>query len=149
MFYSRLEIGSWNKKSVWIASFIHLPGMFRSSRKYKVFQGSLYRGKVDLDVEAVEIIKLRNTMKSPCDENTAEYDDNLVKAMVTDFGCKPHYLNMDNLENVPNCTLSKELADVYNIIGIMKQVPNTWRYCLVLCCPLTQFVQSIQSRLFK
>ena len=123
-----LNINDWPKDSVEVASYIHLPGLFRESRRYEMVNdaklGSIIVKKI---IDLVEIYQLRNTEKTPCDEHQKEFDGLLVKDILEKVGCKPYYMQEKEYTMIKNCSSSKEITklnrklDIKNTFSTFKE----------------------------
>ena len=88
-----VKIPGWYNPSLVIAGYLHLPGMFQSSRRYQLFVKRLSSEGLTVTPSSIEIIRKRNTKQNPCDENTSEYDYHQIQGIFDRFGCIPYYFN--------------------------------------------------------
>ena len=75
-----MKIPGWYIPSLVIAGYLHLPGMFQSSRGYQLFIRSLSSADLKVTPTWIEIVQTRNKKLNPCVENNAEYDQQQLKA---------------------------------------------------------------------
>ena len=108
--------------------YVHLPGMFQSPKKNKLFEKNVSSGIMEINPELIEIITLRNTKNSPCDENTQKYDEHLIGDIFNAFGCKPYYYNSGSFRDVPICTSNDTLEVMNELLTINQDLPNYERY---------------------
>ena len=56
-----------------------------------------------LYTDSLEISKLRNTDHHPCDAKIDNFDTVLVRDILRNVSCRPHYIQ-DEFTDLPNCT---------------------------------------------
>ena len=123
-----MKIPAWYKKSLVMAGYLHLPGMFQSSRRYQLFIRRLSRADLTVTPSSIEIILTRNTKQNPCDENTSEYDYHQIQDIFDRFGCRPYYFNHGEFGLMQNCESVDQLFKLESLLSILRDVPNNQKY---------------------
>ena len=102
--------------------------MFQSSRRYQLFIRGLANADLKVTPTWIEIIRTRNTKLNPCDENTAEYDQNQLQGIFEMFGCKPYYFNQGEFWPIHNCEEVDQLMEMEKLLNILGDVSNHQKY---------------------
>ena len=123
------SIVDWLHPTIPVDVYAHLPGMFYSPKKNKIMSENLSRGLLEIKPELIEIISLRDTSETPCDEDTIHYDQSLLLDILTAFDCKPKYLNSNNLlPNFPVCQSKRKLEQLDELLLITQSLPSYEKY---------------------
>ena len=123
-----MKIPAWYKKSLVMIGYLHLPGMFQSSRRYQLFVKRLSSEGLTVTPSSIEIIRKRNTKQNPCDENTSEYDYHQIQGIFDRFGCRPYYFNQGQFQTMKNCESVDQLMEMEKLLRIQRDVPNNQKY---------------------
>jgi hypothetical protein len=123
-----MKIPGWDHPSLRMVGYLHLPGMFQSSRRYKLFSRKVSSAYLDLSANVIEIIQTRNTKQNPCDENTSQYDQQQIQGIFDRFGCRPYYFNQGHFQAMKNCEKVDQLMDMEKLLSIKGDVPNQQKY---------------------
>ena len=96
-----------------------MAGSFRSSRKYEIFDEDVANIDAHINVDAVEISELRSSSRNPCVRSSHDFDDDLVRKILSHAGCKPVYYSGDQYKHVPPCNNITQLSDVTEHLRVM------------------------------
>ena len=114
----KMKVTGWHKKSLEVATYLHLPGLFRGARRYAIINEMIMNKKFEKIVDDVEISKLRSTNKNPCDTNYLEYDLLLVEDILTSIGCKPYFMLDKEFTNYQNYTDVEQINELNRKLDI-------------------------------
>ena len=122
----KMRLIGWHKKSVEVATYLHLPGLFRGARRYAVINEHVMNADHLVIVDDVEIAHLRSTGKNPCDPSIGEYDFLLVQDILTDVGCRPYYLMEEEYRHHQQCREVQQITQLNSKLDI-KNTASTFQ----------------------
>ena len=123
----KMKIIGWHRKSVEVATYLHLPGLFRGARRYAVISEHVMETDHEVIIDDVEIAQLRSTAKNPCDPSIGEYDLLLVQDILSHVGCKPYFMMEQEYSHHPQCREVQQITqlnsklDIKNTASIFQQ----------------------------
>ena len=101
-----------------VATYLHLPGLFRGARRYSIINEMVMNKEFEKIVDDVEISKLRSTNKNPCDTNIREYDLLLVHDILTSIGSKPYFMLDTEFTKYQNCAAVEQITELNRKLDI-------------------------------
>ena len=114
----KMKIKGWHEESVEVATYLHLPGLFRGARRYAIINEKIMNMYYKKIVDDVEISQLRSTARNPCDTSIHEYDLLLIQDILTKIGCKPYFMMETEFPGYPNCTKVEDITKLNSKLDI-------------------------------
>ena len=96
----RLEVSFKNLNSIdsMLAYVLHYPGQLIAGNFYfdiESTQSKNFTARTRYFIDAIEVIRRRNTQNQPCREEFEEHDEYILKKLVQSIKCKPSYFAYD------------------------------------------------------
>ena len=111
--------------------FLHYPGQLLLEPTHNLFRRIRKETSTSekyhyIKIQSMDVINRRNKNKSPCKERAHNYDEEIVRHMMEDTGCKPPYWNVstsmkpcDNEEQL--LKLSQTVLDTMSLIPTINE----------------------------